>query len=77
MNTYTFEDDTTDTRHVPMKLQVIKNRSIAVGSDTKIFDDDGNDITTKNIVFNETNDGIKLLVFNTATGKWEEINKKK
>lgn len=79
VNSLSFQNDATNTKWVPMKMQIVKGREVAVGSTTRITDENGNDVTTKNVVITEVVDpefGIpkfEMIAFNSKTGKWEKI----
>jgi len=71
VNSYTLRNDETHTQFIPKRMQVIKGRNIPnVGA---VYDKDGNDISMKNLVIDEAEDGIHLRMFNSARKKWEEI----
>ena len=79
VNSVSFQNDLTNTKWVPMKMQIVKGRDVAVGSSTRITDDNGNDVTTKNVVITEVvnsethNTEFQMIAFNSKTGKWEKI----
>lgn len=78
VNTVTFDNDATNTHWVPMNLQVIKGRSVAIGDDVLVKDDNGNDVTSKSIVITQTQDqtgaySLNMMAFNSETKKWEKI----
>ncbi len=71
VNSYTLRDDTTHTQFIPKRMQVIKGRNIPnVGA---VYDKDGNDISMKNLIVDEAEDGVHLRMFNSSMNRWEEI----
>ena len=71
VNSYTLKNDETHTQFIPKRMQVIKGRNIpSVGS---VYDIYGNDISMKNLIIDESEDGIHLRMFNSSRKQWEEI----
>ena len=71
VNSFTLQNDETKTQWIPMKMQIIKG---VTGTDIgTITDSNGNDVSTKSIVINESTEGISLNMFNQDTGEWEKI----
>lgn len=71
VSSYTLRDDYNNTKFIPKKMQVIKGRSISnVGA---VYDKDGNDVSMKSLIIDESDDKIHLKMFNSNTHRWEEI----
>lgn len=71
VNSFRLLNDETHTQWVPKKMQVIKGRN--VGNVGAVYDSDGNDVSTKSLIIDETRNSIKLRLFNSTTKQWEEI----
>jgi hypothetical protein len=71
VNSFVLKNDETNTQWIPMKMQIIKG---VTGTDIgTVTDSNGNDVSTKSIVINESTEGISLNIFNQDTGEWEKI----
>lgn len=71
INSFRLSNDATQTEWIPKKMQTIKGRNIGdIGS---VVDEDGNDVSIKSLIIDESNDGTHLRIFNSATHTWDEV----
>ena len=71
VESYRLTNDSTNTQWIPKRMQIIKG---SVNSDIgTVTDSEGNDVSTKSIVVNESANGISLNMFNQSTRQWEKI----
>jgi hypothetical protein len=71
VESYVLSNDKTNTQWIPKRMQLVKG---SIGDEIgTITDSEGNDVSTKTIVVNESPDGISLNMFNQTTGQWEKI----
>lgn len=71
VQSYRLMNDATGTSWTPIKMQIIKGRSISdVGT---VFDSFGNDVNMKSLVIDEGKEKIQMKMFNSNTGQWEII----
>lgn len=71
INGFRLEKDGTNTQWIPKKMQLIKGH---IGEEIgKITDSNGNNVSEKMIVVNESSSGISLKMFNSINGEWEKI----
>ena len=79
VNSVKFVNDAANTVYNPMRMQILKGNDIPVGSSNRITDENGNDITTKNVVITQVTDPdtgivkLRMVAFNPKTGKWEIV----
>ena len=79
VNSVKFMNDAANTVYNPMRMQILKGNDIPVGSSNRITDENGNDITTKNVVITQVTDPdtgivkLRMVAFNPKTGKWEIV----
>lgn len=71
VSSYVLKNDETHTQWIPKKMQVIKGRSI--GDVGAVYDSEGNDVSMKSLIVDESDDGINLKMFNSTKHKWENI----
>lgn len=71
VSSYVLKNDETHTQWIPKKMQVIKGRSI--GDVGAVYDSEGNDVSMKSIIVDESDDGINLKMFNSNKHTWENI----
>jgi hypothetical protein len=73
VSNYRLSNDITNTQFVPMKMECIKGRNIAVESGTRVFDSAGNDVSKKAVIFSEDENGTTMKVYNSLLRKWEKV----
>lgn len=71
INSFKIKNDETKTEWIPMKMQIIKGRGINdIGA---VYDLNGNDVSTKNLIVCESSNGTTLKTFNSVKKTWDEI----
>lgn len=73
ISTYTLSNDITHTKYVPKKMEVIKNRDINITDTSRVYDEAGNDVSSKTLIIEENENALKMKVYNSKTSKWEEV----
>jgi hypothetical protein len=54
-------------------LQAIKGKNLNKTSIDSVKDSEGNIINGKCVIFNETQSGTQMIMYNPETSKWESI----
>lgn len=73
ISSYRLSDDVTETHFIPKKLEVIKGRNINVQNTTKVFDEYGNDVSTKTLLIEEGSDSTRMKIYNSNMSRWDDV----
>ena len=73
VNAFIFENDDTNTRHIPMQMQVIHSNSI--GENDHIYNEEtGFDESARTMIMEDTSEsGVRFRVFNSETNTWDIV----
>lgn len=73
ISSYTLSNDVTHTQYIPKKLECIKGRDILVTDNTRVFDENENDVSMKAVIISENDDETTMKVFNSTEHRWENV----
>ena len=73
ISSYTLSNDVTHTQYIPKKLECIKGRDILVTDNTRVFDENENDVSMKAVIISENTDETTMKVFNSTEHRWENV----
>ena len=73
VSSYMLSNDITQTKYVPKKMEVIKNRDIHITDTSRVYDEAGNDVSAKTLIIEENADALTMKVYNSKTSKWDQV----
>ena len=72
VNAFLFENDATNTRHIPMQMQLI--HSTGISANDHIYNEEtGYDESARTLILEDTDNGVQFRAFNSETNTWEIV----
>ena len=73
INTFKLSNDITNTVFNPKRMETIKGKNLNITDTSRVYDTDGNDVSSKTLIIDDNENGLQMSVYNSATSRWENI----